>query len=126
MKSTSRKVTPSAGKTILVATDDSPSARLAFALVVTKLANRGKDLVHVYTNSDNLDHVETMLKKYVHSLILQTSSLKISVLEPSRNFSDQCQKMSLFVRFQPMGQQDHEKTSLVMMLLCRLEAESWV
>ena len=44
----------------VLATDDSPSSRLAFALLVDKLAD-AKDTLHVYANRDG---AESMLKKY--------------------------------------------------------------
>jgi|TARA_B110000977_G_scaffold201607_1_gene297208 nucleotide-binding universal stress UspA family protein len=57
----------SGGMTFLVATDDSPSAKLAFALCVSKLAT-AKDTIHVYVNKENdgsvLEHPDTVLKHY--------------------------------------------------------------
>ena len=55
------------GLTFLVATDDSPAARLAFALTVSKLATPA-DEVHVYANRDAdgspTSHPDELLKHY--------------------------------------------------------------
>ena len=55
------------GLTFLVATDDSPAARLAFALTVSKLATFA-DEVHVYANRDvdgsPTSHPDELLKHY--------------------------------------------------------------
>ena len=55
------------GLTFLVATDDSPAARLAFALTVSKLATPA-DEVHVYANRDvdgsPTSHPDELLKHY--------------------------------------------------------------
>ena len=57
--------------------------------------NRGKEIVNFNLKND---------AEEVRSLIdTQTSSLKISVLEPSRNFSDQCQKCHCLFDFSLWG-----------------------
>ena len=48
-------------QTFMLATDDSPSAKVAFALVITKLAHVGKDKVCVFMNIEN---AEERLEKY--------------------------------------------------------------
>ena len=61
VKSTSYEIEKDAGRKFLLATDDSPSAKVAFALLVTKLVHAGKDTVCVYMNTPDTG---ALLAKY--------------------------------------------------------------
>lgn len=60
VKSTSYELEPGEGRKFMVATDDSPSAKVAFALLVTKLAKK-QDKIFVYAN---VEGGEAVLAKY--------------------------------------------------------------
>lgn len=62
IKSTSFDLEVGVGRNFMLATDDSPSAKVAFALLVTKLAKK-EDKIFIFTNTED-ERDATMLDKY--------------------------------------------------------------